>query len=95
VEAEYRDDPGTKEEAELLNLSMPAFCRYLRMATGGTFTDYVNRFRIEEARKLLLQGYSVTDTCYSVGFGNLAHFNRTFRRFAGENPSAFRKRHQA
>jgi AraC-like DNA-binding protein len=34
----------------------------------------------------------VTEACFDTGFENLSHFNRTFKKFAGENPSAFRKK---
>jgi AraC-like DNA-binding protein len=73
---------------------MAAFCRYFKKATGLTYTDYVNKYRIDQARKLLLMDRNVTEACFDCGFENLSHFNRTFRRFAGENPSAFRKKHR-
>lgn len=93
VEASYREQPDTHAAAAKVNLSTAAFCRYFRKATGYTYTDYVNKFRIDQARKLLLMDRNVTETCFECGFSNLSHFNRTFRRFAGENPSAFRYRH--
>jgi AraC-like DNA-binding protein len=94
VEAHYRDRPDTHAAAAHVNLSTAAFCRYFRKVTGLTYTDYINKFRIDQARKLLLMDRNVTETCFDCGFENLSHFNRTFRRFAGENPSAFRKKHR-
>ena len=57
-----------------------------------TFTDYVNKYRINQAKKLLLMDKNVTEACFDSGFENLSHFNRTFKKFAGENPSSFRKK---
>ena len=82
---------GTEAAAAALNLSVPAFCRYFKAATGMTFTDYVNKYRIDQARKFLLMGHNVTEACYDCGYENLSYFNRTFRRFAGMNPGAYRK----
>jgi AraC-like DNA-binding protein len=94
VEENFKERPDTHAAARLVNLSLAAFCRYFRRATGYTYTDYVNKYRIDQARKLLLMDNTVTETCFDCGFENLSHFNRTFRRFAGENPSAFRKKHR-
>ncbi|MCU0380588.1 MAG: AraC family transcriptional regulator [Chitinophagaceae bacterium] len=94
VEENFREKPDTHAAASLVNLSMAAFCRYFKKATGLTYTDYVNKYRIDQARKLLLMDRNVTEACFDCGFENLSHFNRTFRRFAGENPSAFRKKHR-
>lgn len=92
VEERYPEAATTDEAAAAINLSTPAFCRYFKRATGLTFTDYTNKYRINQARKLLLMERNVTEACFASGFQNLSHFNRTFKRFAGENPSAFRKK---
>ena len=44
---------------------------------------------------MLLDGENVTTTCYAVGFGNLSHFIRSFRRRFGTAPSSLRKKAQA
>lgn len=93
VEEHFREPPDSHSAAAKVNLSTAAFCRYFKKASGLTFTDFVNKFRIEQARKQLLMDRTVTETAFDCGFSNLSHFNRTFRRFTGENPSTFRKRH--
>ncbi len=92
VEDHYQQQPDTNTAASLVNLSTAAFCRYFKKSTQLTFTDYVNKYRINQAKKLLLMNKNVTEACYDTGFENLSHFNRTFKKFAGENPSAFRKK---
>lgn len=92
VEDHYQQQPDTHTAAALVNLSTAAFCRYFKKSTSLTFTDYVNKYRINQAKKLLLMDKNVTEACYDTGFENLSHFNRTFKKFAGENPSAFRKK---
>jgi AraC-like DNA-binding protein len=92
IETSYTNAIDVNTVAALVNLSTPAFCRYFKKSTRFTFTDFVNQYRINQSKKLLLQHMSVTDACYESGFENLSHFNKTFKKFAGENPTAFKKR---
>jgi AraC-like DNA-binding protein len=91
VEDHFQRKADSAEAASLVNLTPAAFCRYFKRTTGQTFTDFLNQYRITQAKKFLMMGKNVTETCYECGFDNLSHFNRCFRRYAGENPSAFRK----
>ncbi|MBZ5857425.1 AraC family transcriptional regulator [Flavihumibacter profundi] len=92
IESHYTETIDVHEVAALVNLSTPAFCRYFKKSTHLTFTDFLNQYRINQSKKLLMQDMSVTDACYETGFENLSHFNKTFKKFAGENPTAFRKK---
>jgi AraC-like DNA-binding protein len=92
VETHYNCKPDVNELAEKVNLSTAAFCRYFKKQAMSTFTDFVNSYRINEAKNLLLQGKLVTEACYATGFEQLSYFNRTFKKITGENPSGFKKR---
>ncbi len=79
--------------ATAVNVSPFHFCKLFKRATGLTFTDFVNRARVEKAKRLLLRpGARITEIAYDVGFQSLSHFNRSFRRIADESPSEFRCR---
>ncbi len=93
IDAHYHSDPEVNEIAKKVNLTTPAFCRYFKRQTNMTFTDFLNQYRIERAKNLLMQGDNVSETCYAVGLGSLSYFNKLFRALTGENPSDFRKRH--
>jgi two-component system, response regulator YesN len=58
--------------------------------TGETLTEYISRVRIEEAKRLFsstpLRVYEVAE---KVGFGNVEHFSRVFKKLAGASPSAW------
>ncbi len=80
------------EVAEKFGMSEPRFSRYFRKATGNTFTDFVNRIRINKASQLLLETEQYISTiCYNVGFNNVANFNRRFMEVRGMTPSEFRR----
>ncbi len=74
-----------------VNMTTPSFCRYLKKATGKTFTELVNEYRIVHASKLLAEKpTSITDICYESGFNNFSHFNKLFKKTTGKSPSNFR-----
>jgi AraC-like DNA-binding protein len=77
--------------ADEVNLSLAAFCRYMKKTTKFTYTDFVNQYRVQYAKKLLIQDKNVTETCFESGFESLSYFNRIFKKWTGESPSSFRK----
>ncbi len=74
-------------------LSISQFCKVFKEHTSSTFTEYVNRRRIEWARRELLRPRArVTEVAYRVGYTSLSQFNRCFHRFMGESPRDYRRR---
>jgi AraC-like DNA-binding protein len=91
IDKYYDQKPDVNKVAAKVHLTTPAFCRYFKRQTNMTFTDFVNQYRIERAKNLLMQDQNVTETCYAVGFESLSYFNKLFNKIVGENPSAFKK----
>ncbi|AZB01863.1 AraC family transcriptional regulator [Chryseobacterium joostei] len=85
--------PNVNEIAKIVSLSTPAFCRYFKKQTNMTFTDFVNNYRINQAKIYLLKDYSVTEVCFQVGFESLSYFNKLFKQHTSETPSEFKKKH--
>lgn len=85
--------PNVNEIAQIVSLSTPAFCRYFKKQTNMTFTDFVNNYRINQAKIFLLKDSSVTEVCFQVGFESLSYFNKLFKQHTGETPSEFKKKH--
>jgi AraC-like DNA-binding protein len=92
IDANYNRKPDVKIVADKVHLTTPAFCRYFKRQTHMTFTDFVNQYRIDMAKNLLMQDKNITETCYAVGFESLSYFNRLFNKIVGENPSDFKKK---
>jgi AraC-like DNA-binding protein len=91
IDAYYDQKPDVHVVAAKVFLSTAAFCRYFKRQTNMTFTDFVNQYRIERAKNLLMQDQNVTETCYAVGFESLSYFNKLFNKIVGTNPSLFKK----
>jgi AraC-like DNA-binding protein len=92
VEKHFQKPIKITSIANMVNLSEAAFCRYFKKSTKLTYTDFVNQYRINHAKKLLMQNANVTEACYDTGFESLSYFNKIFKKITGENPSSFRKR---
>lgn len=91
IDANYHQKPDVNVVAAKVNLTTAAFCRYFKRQTNITFTDFVNQYRIERAKNLLMQGKNITETCYAIGFDSLSYFNSLFNKVVGQNPSVFKK----
>jgi AraC-like DNA-binding protein len=92
IDSNYDKDPDVNVVARKVNLTTAAFCRYFKRQTNMTFTTFVNQYRVERAKNLLMQGYNVSETCYEVGVDSLSYFTKIFKELVGENPSDFRTR---
>ena len=92
IDAHYAQKPDVNIVAGKVNLTTPAFCRYFKRQTNITFTEFVNQYRIERAKNLLMQDKNITETCYAVGFESLSYFNKLFNKIVSENPSDFKKK---
>ncbi len=73
-------------------LSESHFCRLFKEATGLTLTDYINRSRIEWAKKELLNpSQRISEIAFQVGYQSLSQFNRSFARITGISPTQWRR----
>ena len=93
IHANYNEKPDVNKVAASVHLSTAAFCRYFKKQTNMTFTDFVNQYRITQAKTLLLRDNSISEVGYGVGFDSLSYFNKLFKKITGENPSHFKKRY--
>ena len=92
IEAHYQDDVSLVLISKQVGMGVYYFCKQFRKATGLNYTGYVSRLRIEKAKNLLLNlNYRVSEIAYEVGFKSLTHFNRIFKRLAGESPTEYRE----
>jgi transcriptional regulator GlxA family with amidase domain len=74
-------------------LAERTFKRRFVAATGLTPIAYVQRLRIEDAkRRLERTAVSVEEVSWRVGYEDAAFFRRLFRRMTGLSPGAYRKR---
>jgi len=76
----------------LANLSKYHFARRFKAETGMTCRQYLSYLRLCNAMRLLrTTRMSVSEICYKVGYGDLTHFARVFKKHSGRTPSEFRR----
>lgn len=91
IESNFQRPISLEEMALKANLSKAAFCRYFKKMTQLTFTEFLNQYRIEQAKRLLKSDKNVTETCFECGFESLSYFNRIFKKVVGKNPIQYKK----
>ena len=67
------------------------FIRTFKGIYGRTPHQYLTQVRIQNAKALLEQNVSVTETCFAVGFDSLGSFATLFKRREGMIPSEYQK----
>jgi AraC-like DNA-binding protein/ligand-binding sensor protein len=81
----------TRDVAQAAHLTESHFCRRFKAATDMTFAEYLARCRVEQAKALLARpALRVSDVALASGFQSIPHFNHTFKRYIGLNPTAWR-----
>lgn len=84
-------DLGLDDLASRIGVSRHHLSQAINQGLQMSFYDYVNRRRIEHAKRLLVErGRSnVLDVAFEVGFGSGATFYRAFKRHAGKTPREY------
>jgi YesN/AraC family two-component response regulator len=77
--------------AHEFNLSATYLSRLIKKAAGQNYKDYVIHLRIDAAKRFLMAGMSVADTCEKIGYVNISHFIKTFKQLTGQTPSGYKK----
>lgn len=80
--------------AEQLGVTSHQLSQVINERGKMNFAEFVNSYRIEEAKGLILQGEKVIDVAFAVGFNNKTSFYEAFRKATDQTPNEFRKQHQ-
>ncbi len=87
IEENYSTDISLHDLARHVNISKSHLSYIFKKETGETFSDYVNKIRIEKARELLASGkYKINEISDMVGFNNTGYFSKVFKKSTGTSP---------
>ena len=93
IREHYKEKLYIRNLSELTGLNEQYFIRFFGSVTGVSPLDYINRYRVEQAARLLKDTdthvYEIAEEC---GFHNIGNFIKIFRSVTGETPHKFRKR---
>ncbi|NOY13236.1 MAG: GlxA family transcriptional regulator [Deltaproteobacteria bacterium] len=93
LDSHYRGKVVVKELAVLAGLNERTFLRRFRKATGEAPLDYLQRLRIEQAKRLLAGSQQqLEQITHAVGYADVSSFRRLFKQVVGISPSVYRQR---
>lgn len=82
--------------ASLLGIPPHQLSQVINQRFEQNFNDFINRYRVEEAKRLLADPARVNETvlslAYEAGFNNKTSFNYAFKKHVEMTPSRFRSR---
>ena len=93
----YLEPELTLEQlASQLALKPRVLSQTINEILGQNFYDFINRYRIEEAARLLTnpkdKKITILEVLYEVGFNSKSSFNTLFKKYTGLTPTEFRKK---
>lgn len=96
IETEYGNSNLSSEElAKQIGLSTTYLREVFKELQGIFLSDYINQYRCEKAKELLLQTqFTVLEICEKIGIVNNNYFYTLFKRYTGLTPTQYRKKNQ-
>lgn len=90
IKENYENKISIKDLKDILNYSESLLNIRFKQATGLTFNDYINRYRITKSIELLKTNkYQISEIAYKVGFSDSKYFSKVFKKYLGINPTEF------
>ena len=92
IQQNYPRSFSLVELSETIGVSKSYLSRIFKMDMGISLWDYLNRFRIQKAKEiLLLTDESISAIATEVGYEDISYFSRVFREIVGCSPRAYRQ----
>jgi len=93
VQEQYSDaELSLQYLAEEFHVNTAYLGRIFKKETNSSFTNYLNKFRIEKAKELLVKtNYKGSKLYKEVGFANYNYFYTVFRKITGKSPMDYRR----
>lgn len=91
LQQNYKEKLTVGDIASELHFSKSYLSHVFKEITGYSLIEYINLIRCQNARAMILDGYSIFESALSSGFLELSYFNRVFKKTMGILPSMARK----
>lgn len=94
IENNFEEKLNINEIANLVNISGRTFLRRFKKATSNTPLEYIQRVKIEAAKKKFESStLNIQEVMFSIGYNDEKAFRSTFRKYTGLSPLAYRKKY--
>lgn len=91
IHSDFLDIHNVNDIADRTHVSVSTLNRWFRNQLQLSPHKYVEALKLAYAQKLLLDGWSVTETCYQSGFSDCSRFIAVFREKFGQTPLQYQK----
>jgi transcriptional regulator GlxA family with amidase domain len=94
IEANFHERITTDELADKFAISRRNFERRFKKATNNTVNEYVQRVKIEAAKKIFeTTRKNITETMFDVGYSDTKSFRGVFKKITGMTPNDYRNKY--
>jgi transcriptional regulator GlxA family with amidase domain len=94
IEGNYADRIRIDDLADRFNLGSRSFERRFKKATGNSFIEYVQRVKVEAAKRSFeTSRKNINEVMFDVGYTDTKTFRATFKKITGLTPVEYRNRY--
>ena len=94
IENNFKEKLSIDEIANMVKISGRSFLRRFKKATSNTPLEYIQRVKIEAAKKRLeSSALNIQEVMYGVGYNDEKAFRNTFRKYTGLSPLDYRSKY--
>ncbi|MBQ8849599.1 MAG: AraC family transcriptional regulator [Clostridia bacterium] len=94
IDDHYSEQISMQQLSKECNVNYYHFSRLFQQYTGQGFRDYLMKFRLNKATRMLLQtNDSITNIAMDCGFETISYFIKKFQEHTGMTPKNFRKQY--
>jgi len=94
IESNYQDKITIDQLSEKFAISRRTFERRFKRATNNTVLEYMQRLKIEAAKRQLETGRkTVNEVMYEVGYNNIKAFRDVFKKITSMSPVDYRNKY--
>ncbi|SDJ33591.1 AraC-type DNA-binding protein [Ferrimonas sediminum] len=95
VDEHFTEIREASQYAQLMHISYKCLNQLCKACCGHTAKQLIDfRIILEIKRKLAMDGLSVQDAAFEMGFEDITHFIKYFKRHTGKTPAAFKREHE-
>ncbi|MFP5105321.1 response regulator transcription factor [Neobacillus sp. C211] len=93
IMAHLSDNISSADMANFLFLNSSYFSRYFKKLAGENFTDYIHRFKMKTAEKMLQEKEdSIENIASQLGYSDRTYFSKIFKKHTGYSPGEYKSR---
>lgn len=96
IEKHFQAKLNVEDLADRFGIGRRTFERRFKKATSNTVIEYIQRVKIESAKKQLESGRkTINEVMYDVGYTDLKAFRDVFRKLVGMSPIEYRNKYNS